>query len=142
MTHLGGRLYLSGSIAMILAAGLHTLGQFAPPPPSGEFTTLLGMMRAVHVDLGLGMRPSMHDMHRSLAFTMSITLLAIGVFGVLIARAEDRSGRLLRRAIVVSTIATGAMVALYAAYRVPPPLLALAVVEALFLAALVRALRA
>lgn len=77
MTHTGSRVYLSGSIAMILAAGLHTLGQFAPPPPSGELTTLLGMMRAVRIDLGLGMRPSMHDIHRSLALTMSITLLAI-----------------------------------------------------------------
>ena len=142
MTQPGRRLYLSGSIAMILVAGLHTVGQFAPPPPDGEFTTLLGMRRAVHIDLGLGMRPSMYEVHRSLAFTMSVTLVAIGLFGVMIARAEDPVGRMLRRAIVLSTLATGILVAIFAAYRIPPPLLTLAVVELLFLAALVRALRA
>ena len=142
MTQPGRRLYLAASIAMILVAGLHTLGQFAPPPPSGELTTLRGMMRAVRIDMGLGMRPSMYDVHRSLAFTMSVTLVAIGAFGVLIARAEDASGRLLRQAIVLSTIATGILVVLFAAYRIPPPLLTIAMVEILFLAALVRALRA
>ncbi|HJQ67116.1 MAG TPA: hypothetical protein VJ816_12095 [Gemmatimonadales bacterium] len=81
-------------------------------------------------------------MHRSLAFTMSVTLLAIGAFGVMIARAVNPSRRLLRQAIVLSTSATGMLVALFAAYRIAPPLLTLAVVEALFLAALVRALRA
>ena len=142
MTQPGRRLYFSASIGMILVAGLHTLGQFVPPPPTGELTTVRGMMRAVRIDMGLGMRPSMYDVHRSLAFTMSVTLAAIGAFGVIIARAEDSSGRLLRQAIVLSTFATGILVALFAAYRIAPPLMTIAVVEALFLAALVRALRA
>lgn len=88
------------------------------------------------------MRPSVYEIYRSLAFTMSITLVVMGAFGLIVARTPDPSGRLLRAAILTSTVAVGALVVLYAAYRIPPPLLTLAVVELLFVAASVRAIRA
>jgi hypothetical protein len=140
VTQPGRRLYLAGSIALILVAGLHTWGQLAPPPADQALATVTGMMRGVRLDMGLGMHPSVYEIFRSLAFTMSVTLVVMGVFGVIIARAEDSSGRLLRRAILTSTIAVGVLVVLYAVYRIPPPLITLAVVELLFLTALVRAI--
>lgn len=142
MTQPGQRLYVAGSIALILAAGLHTWGQLAPAPSDQALATVFGMMRGVRLDLGLGMRPSVYEIYRSLAFTMSITLVVMGAFGLIVARTPDPSGRLLRAAILTSTVAVGALVVLYAAYRIPPPLLTLAVVELLFVAASVRAIRA
>lgn len=137
----GRRLYVAGSIALILVGALHTWGQFAPSPSDPALSAVLTMMRGVRLELGLGMQPSVYDIFRSLAFTMSITLVALGAFGLIVARA-DPSARLLRAAILTSTIAVGALVVLQALYRIPPPLISLAVVELLFLAALVRAAQA
>ena len=137
----GRRLYLAGSIALILVAALHTWGQFAPTPPEPALSAVLTMMRGVRLDLGLGMQPSVYDIFRSLAFTMSITLAALGAFGLIVIRA-DPSTRLLRAAILTSSLAVGAVVVLQAVYRIPPPFISLAVVELLFLAALVRAVKA
>jgi hypothetical protein len=132
----GRRLFSAGSIALIVVAGLHTLGQFAPPPADPAGVALLAAMGAHRLPLGLGMAPSMADIVQSLNLTMSITLLAIAVQNLVVAR-SDASDRLIWRLSVVSALSIGTLVLVYGAYRIPPPLVTLAVVEAIFLRAAV-----
>lgn len=133
----GNRLFASGSIGLIIVALLHGIGTFGGPPEDTSLSTVAEAMRGYHFDLGLGMRPSLMDIHMSLSLTMSIFLLGLGVQNLMTLSVAGDSAKLVRCLCVVNAIFVGALVVLYAVYRIPPPLLTLGVVEVLFLLALI-----
>lgn len=131
----GRRLFTSASFAMIAVALLHTLGNLDTTPADASEASLQQAMRAYRVPMGLGMRPSVWDIFRELTFTMSVTLPAAGVLGLVLAAARQVTARVLRRAAIVFGLAAGALTVISAVYQIPPPLVTLAVVTALYAAA-------
>jgi len=95
-------------------------------------------MRAAHLPMGIGMAPSLFDIFRDLAFTMSIAFFALAAFNVLIARHRDTTPALLRAATVLNLVWLAAFIALCWFYAVPPPLISGALVWPFFLVALLR----
>jgi hypothetical protein len=83
------------------------------------------------------MRPSFLDIHKSLSLTMSILLLCLGVQNLMTLRIAGDSEKLVRSLCLVNVTFVGALVVLYAVYRIPPPLMTLGVVELLFLLPLI-----
>lgn len=136
MFRAGRRLFSAASLALIVVAALHTLGHFAPNPDPA-LQRLEGEMDAFRLPLGMGMNPSILDIFKSLSLTMAVTLVALGLQNLVMAASRDATARLIRGLTLVDLAAVGALVALYAFHRVPPPLVTLAVVEALFALSLV-----
>ena len=131
----GNRLFTAGSIALLLVAALHTLGHFAGGPEDPAFTSVVNAMRGYSVDLGLGMRPSMRDIHVSLVLTMTIFLVFLGIQNLVTLTLAPEAKQLLRALALINFLCAGALAILYAAYSVPPPLISFAVVGLLFLLA-------
>lgn len=135
-----GRRWLSiASLAMVLVAGLHTAGQFASQPEGSAFATALAGMQAARVPMGAGMEPSVFDLFRSLAFTMSVTVVALGVLGLAVAADREAPARLLWRVSLLLALVSLALSALFFAYRVTPPLVSFAIVFVLYVVATVKA---
>ncbi|MFY9610980.1 MAG: hypothetical protein WAU45_20510 [Blastocatellia bacterium] len=132
----GNRLFAAGSIGLTIVALLHGIGNLAPPPADAALDAVVAAIRGYQIDLGLGMRPSFLDIHKSLSLTMSILLLGLGVQNLMTLRVAGDSAKLVRCLCLVNAIFVGALVVLYAMYRIPPPLVTLGVVETLFLLAL------
>ena len=84
---------------------------------------------ALRFDAGMGMHPSMLDVHMTLVLTMSITFGALGVLSLILASARDLTERLLGMLLWVNVIWLGAFIALCAFYRVPPPLISGVLIE-------------
>jgi len=131
----GRRLFTAASLGLIVVALMHSLGHFSPEPDDLGFKAVRGAMRSYHLGLGLGMQPSLHDVFSSLSLTMSVTLLLLGVLNLLVAR-SDEGGRMVRAAAAASVIGVGVLVGIFLYYRIPPPLIALGIVEALFVLSL------
>ena len=131
----GRRLFAIASLSLVLAALLHTLGQLLPRPADPALMSAVAAMRGYTFDVGLGMSPSLWDIQRSLTFTMSVLLLSVAALNLALAKAPEVPTGLLRRCAGISALGVCALVAIYAWYRVPPPLLTLAPVAALFVAA-------
>jgi hypothetical protein len=131
----GNRLFAAGSIALLLVATAHTLGHFAGGPDDPAFAAVENAMRGYSVDLGLGMRPTMRDIHLSLALTMSVFLVFLGIQNLATLALAPEAKRLLRVLALINFLCAGALVVLYAVYRVPPPLISFVVVGILFLLA-------
>ena len=121
---------------LALTGVAHTAGQFTPDEP--ELGAALAAMRAAHLPMGIGMAPSLFDIFRDLAFTMSIAFFALAAFNVLIARHRDTTPALLRAATVLNLVWLAAFIALCWFYAVPPPLISGALVWPFFLVALLR----
>jgi hypothetical protein len=133
------RLFASGSIGLIIVAVLHTFGHFAPPPNNdAALEAVVAAMRDYQFDLGIGMKPSTLNILESLSLTMTITVLFLGIQNLLTLAIAGDHCRLVRRLTLLSIICTGALVALYTFYRVPPPLISFAVVEVIFILAWLR----
>jgi len=134
----GNRLFAAGSIGLIITSILHTIGHFAPPPVNDPALAAVdGAMRAFRFDLGFGMHPSIMDVFESLSLTMSITVLFLGIYNLTTLSLAGNNPRLVRRLTLLNVLGVGALVALYAFYRIPPPLICFAIVEILFLLALI-----
>jgi hypothetical protein len=67
---------------------------------------------------------------------MGVTLLWLGAGNLVAAATDDAAGRVVRGFNVVNVLGLALLVGLFAFYRIPPPLLTLAAVEALFVLAL------
>ena len=83
----GRRWFAAASIATIVVAALHTLGNtVGPAPTDAAYLDLDAAMRGYVVPLGLGMSPSVwrSAIHQSLVFTMSICLVGMGSLGLVI----------------------------------------------------------
>lgn len=132
----GNRLFAAGSIGLIIVGLLHGIGNFAPPPADAGLDAVIGAMRGYQIDLGLGMRPSFLDIHKGLSLTMSILLSCFGVQNLITLSVAGNSAKLVRWLCLLSVVFVGGLVALFAVYRIPPPLVTLGVVEILFILAL------
>jgi hypothetical protein len=135
----GRRFSAAAGALMLLAATAHTIGH-VPLLAGADRTGSIGAMSADRVPLGFGMAPSMLDVHLALVLTMSVTFVALGVITLLIVLA-DVGTNLHRRVLWVDTISMGALVVVYAYYRIPPPLVSVILITALLGAALFRARR-
>jgi hypothetical protein len=134
----GRRWFVSSSWATVVVALLHTLGNtLSSPPPDAAYTTLEKTMRGYTIPLGLGMVPSMWDINRSLVFTMSITLAAIGIMGVVIGASREAGGSLRRSIAIVMLVASAALTAVFFVYQVTPAFVSMAVVTVLLVAAVI-----
>ena len=133
----GSRLTAAAGALMLLAATAHTIGH-VPLLAGADRTGSVGAMSADRAPLGFGMTPSMLDVHLALVLTMSVTFVALGVITVLIAL-SDAGTRLRRRVLWVDTISMGALIVVYAYYRIPPPLMSTILITALLVAAQFRA---
>jgi len=136
MFRAGRRLFSAASLALIVVAALHTLGHFAPNTDLA-LQRVEAEMGSFRLPLGMGMNPSILDIFKSLSLTMTVTLLALGLQNLVVAASGDVTARLIRRLTLVDLAAVGALVAVCAFHRVPPPLVTLAAVEALFVLSLV-----
>ncbi|MCI0432744.1 MAG: hypothetical protein L0271_03725 [Gemmatimonadetes bacterium] len=133
----GYRLFAAASVGLGVVAGLHMLGHFAAQRDAGS-SAIANAMRAHGIDMGLGLRPSMWDVHTSLSITMSIGLLALALTNLTIIALAGGVPGLIRRLTLLDLVMVGALVALFATFGLLPPLLTLAAVELLFLASLMQ----
>lgn len=131
----GRRLLATAGVLLILTALAHTAGQFGPPSGSAELQ-LVAEMERFRIPLGLGMSPSMLGIYQALAFTMSVTFLALGAINLVLAGSPDTTARLIRRIVWVNFVWVAAFLAVSAVYRIPPPLISAAIIELPLLAAL------
>jgi hypothetical protein len=138
----GRRLFSAASIGLLLVAVLHALGAVAPPPDDAATRTLRAVMEAYRFQLGLGWTPSAWDASESLNWTMSVLLVLLGLQNLAVARASSADDALVHRLCLLSALGVGGLVLLFGVYRIPPPMLALAAVEVLFLLGLVAPRRA
>jgi len=118
----GTRLLTVASVILLLEAVAHTMGAVAPLPEDPAVQDLVRAMRDLHTPLGLGMEPSAWDISRGLTFTMTVTLLLMGVLGLAIPSAARGDGRVVRVTAGTLLGANLAMLAIWCIYRVPPPL--------------------
>lgn len=136
MFRAGRRFFSAASLALIVVAGLHTLGHFSPQKDPA-LQRLMAEMDAFRLPLGMGMTPSVRDIFRSLSLTMTVTFVALGLQNLVVASSREATSRLIRSLTVINLLALGALTALFAFYRIPPPLVTVAMVEALFVLSLV-----
>lgn len=133
----GRRLFSIACILLILVALAHTAGHFSPPPVDDPaFDAMDRAMKGYVIPMG-SMSPSFFDVVQSLSLTMSVTLLLLGALGLATAAAADAGDALVRRLALVYLVGTAALVAVFALYRIPPPLYTLTAVAATFLLAVV-----
>ncbi len=123
----GRRFFSVAAILMILTALVHTAGNVAGGPPDPADTAVQAVMQTRKLALGMGMAPSVWDIYRTLIFTMSVTLTALGAVNLLLA--ADASTRLLRRVAWLNFLWVGGFTLLNLAYRVPPPLISGVLIE-------------
>jgi hypothetical protein len=133
----GRRLFGVSCISLFIVAALHTIGNTVPPPADPAYHATERAMMSYRVPLGMGMVPSVWDIHRSLVFTMSVCLVAMGALGVVVGAAEDATPRLISRTAVVQAIASAVLTVLYFFYQITPAFISMAVVTLLFAAVVV-----
>lgn len=133
----GRRTFIVASVFLFLVGVLHTIGHFAATPADPALQAIESSLRAYRFPLGLGMSPSLMDIQDSLSLTMSISLLWLGLLGIFVGW-SDASPQVLRRMTFVNLAGCAGLVLLYARYRIPPPLVSLALVEVMFVLSLLR----
>ena len=129
------RLFTVASIAVILVAAAHTAGHLAPNSTleaDPAFTRLLAVIDSYHAPLGMGMNPSFHDIHKSLVFTMTVSLLSLGVLGLIFAADRTVTSNQLTKIAALAAATAASMTGIWI-YKVPPPLVSLGVVTVLYL---------
>ena len=132
----GRRTFIIASVFLILVGCLHTFGSLSKTTDPG-LLAIEATQRSFHVPLGLGMEPSVLAMEKALTLTISVMWLWLGALGVLIGL-SDASPQVLRRFTIMNLLGCGALVLLYAHYRIPPPLVSVALVEVMFVLSLLR----
>ena len=132
----GRRLFTIASFATILVSALHTIGNLNTTPADTGQAAVQHLMRGYTIPLGMGMAPSIWDIHRLLVFTMTLTLVALGALGLVLAADRQAPAGLLRRVAVVLTLSSAALAVICFVYQVPPPLISFVVVTCLYGAAI------
>ena len=128
--------FIAGTALLALAAALHTFGQFTPDEP--EIATGLAAMRVSRLPMGLGMAPSLMEIFRDLAFTMTVTFFALAAMNAVILWHRDTTSALLRAVTALNVVWLAAFVAVCWFYRVPPPLISGILIWPFFLIAWLR----
>ena len=121
----GRRLYSGTALLTLAVAALNTYAMTLPVPP--DYDLAAQAMRNSTMDMGMGMRPSLWDVHMAFAFTMSIALAMMGALGLVLASTADSTSRVLDRSATVFAVTSGALTALYWVTKVPPPFITMAV---------------
>ncbi len=132
----GRRLFSTAAVLLIVVAAAHTAGHVPLLFPKHPLPGALGTMAAERTPLGMGMAPSVLDIHLALVLTMSVTFVALGLLNLVVAAAGETAATTLRRLAWLDAAWVGALVALYAHYRIPPPLISAALVEVVLLSSL------
>lgn len=133
----GRRTFVVASVFLFLVGCLHTFGHVAYKTTDPAIIAIENTLRSQRMPLGFGMAPSLMDLQNSLSLTMSVTVLWLGLMGVLIGL-SDASVQVLRRMTLVNIAGCAALMLLYMHYRIPPPFVSLALVEVMFALALIR----
>ena len=128
----GHRLFAAGAIGLFVIAVLHSLGHFSHPPEDAALTAVLQAMSAYQLDMGLA-QPSLIAIYNSLSLGMTLFLLILGSIDLAVLRFAHEAEGLLRAIKLVNLLGVSALVALFGYYRIPPPLITFAFVDALFL---------
>ncbi len=132
----GRRLFSCAAILMILLAIGHTVGFFGGGPPGPAEERLLADMGALRNPLGLGMSPSVKDIHYDFAWSVTITFAALGLINLTLAAFPETPYRLLRCVTWLNVLWVAAFLTLSWIFRIPPPLIFSAALEALLVASL------
>lgn len=133
----GRRLFTVAAVLMMLTAAAHTAGNMIEGPVDPAEQRVMAAMEGFRIDLGMGMIPSLRDIYKSLTFTMSITLAALGLMNLVLAGSAAAPDGLLRRVSWVNLIWVGAFLALNWMMRIPPPLISAVLIELAVVGALV-----
>lgn len=128
----GNRLFASGVIGLFVIALLHSFGHFSPPPDDPALVAVLQAMSASQLDMGPA-RPSLMAIYNSLSLGMTLFLLFLGSIDMIVLRFGRENAGLMRAMKIANFIGAAALTALFAYYRIPPPLITFALVGALFL---------
>ena len=128
--------FLAGTILLALAGAAHTAGQFTPEEP--ELAAGLAAMRTARLPMGMGMAPSLWDIFRDLAFTMSVTFFALAAMNLVVVRHRDTTPALLRAVTLLNLAWVAAFIVVCYVYRVPPPLISGGLIWPFFLVAWLR----
>jgi hypothetical protein len=132
----GRRLFSTAAILMLLTAMAHTAGTLASVETSSEERSLIQAMKNFRTPLGMDMNPSMFDIFRALAFTMSVTLAGLAAVNLALAASPDTPDRLLRRIAWIDAAWVAAFTVLSGAYQLPPPMLSGVLIELALLGSL------
>jgi len=128
----GRRLFTMTTFLLFLVALAHTAGTFSRPRDA-RATELLESMKAYRFELGLGMNPSIFDVQISLALTMTIFLVFLGILNLVLAGREDWiDAGILRFFAAANALCMWVLALLYLVYRIPPPLISFAVLGVLY----------
>ena len=129
----GRRWFAAASIATIVVAALHTLGNtVGPAPTDAAYLNLDAAMRSYVIPLGLGMSPvGLGDLSKPGVHDVDLP----GGDGK--PRAGDRlvadaSPRLIARAALVLAVSSAALTALFLVCQITPALVSMAVVTVLY----------
>jgi len=133
----GRRTFIVASVFLTLTGALHALGHFTYRETDPARLAIERALRGARVPMGLGMAPSMLELQSALALSIAACLLWLGVLGIVIATG-DPTPRTLRRLTFTQLAGCAALVLLYARFKVPPPLVSLAMVEVMFVLSLLR----
>ncbi len=127
----GQRLFTSATIGLLLVMVVHTIGHFAPPPADMVTSGVLKAMEAYRIDMGIA-KPSMFDALEALSLTMSFMLAWLVAVNLVLAKHLEPGSPVLRAACTVNMVAIAALLAMYIAYRIPPPAISFAIVGAMY----------
>jgi hypothetical protein len=128
--------FMAGTLLTLLAGLAHTAGQFTPDEP--ELAGALTAMRASRLPMGMGMAPSLFDIFRDLAFTMSVTFVALAALNLIIVRHRDTTAALLRAVTILNLVWLAGFIGICWFYAVPPPLISGVLIWPFYLIALIR----
>src|SRR5262245_11258130 len=81
----GRRTFSAAAVLLIVVDLLHTAGHWPLLFPDGPLPGALGAMAGERTPLGLGMAPTVLDIHVALALTMTVMLGALAALNLLVA---------------------------------------------------------
>ena len=137
MWRAGRRMFTVACILILITAALHTMGNALPRRMGEAQNKVLDVMQSSRLPMGMGMEPSFYDIFRAVTFTMSITFVALGVIGLMLAGSRSVSGGVIRSMTWFYLLWNGAFTLLCYYYRVAPPLICGVLIEVALIAALV-----
>ena len=132
----GRRMFTLSCILILLAAAAHNTGFLMLKATGPEDEKVLDAMKGFHNPMGMGMSPSFFDIFLALAFTMTVLMVALGVIGLVLAASRSVSSDVIRTMTWLYLVWVAAFIAEGVYYRVPPPIIFGALIEASLVAAL------
>lgn len=126
-------LLITSSVLMLLTTVAHTVGNLLPPADPAV-AAIYAAMKSSHPQVGMGMNPSMFDVHMLLVLTMTVTFAALALLNLALLRVI--SDQALQRVVWINVMWVAVFTSLCAFYQVPPPLISGILIELPLAAAL------